>query len=571
MLEVSCRFSSTIQLRSSHLARGLALARAANRLTPTRRATEGTAQLRQSLRRLHLADHPSDCLPLPTDPPRSILIHSPMSKNSRSNTGGAPPLRVITYLIFAVGCTIQGFVPIVKAEQASAPNVVLVTADDLGLQLGCYGDRTVPTPNIDALAEDGVLFENAYATSALCSPSRSTFLTGLYPHQSGQVGLANEYSMRPGIPNLTTWLGAAGYYTALFGKLHVRPAADFHFDAHYARKFHVDTLDVGKMATQLAGAIRSAGNRPVFLYINYFDPHRNPAAPDGRKFFDRYKGYPEQTASPEQMTPFAFQGFTSDNLKSEAAGYYNSVARLDAGIGRLIKTLKAEGRWKDTLFIFVSDNGPDFTRAKGTCYEAGLRIPLVVKFPEGKWSGLKVTALVSGIDLVPTILEVVGQQTPADLPGRSLTALAAGAEPGDRELLFGEATATRAKLGLYPVRSVRDSRFKLINNLQHMRQNPLFQMADRAADELEKQTVPPAVRNAFSRLRNPPEFELYDLHSDPHEFEDLSADPKYAEIARDLQNKLNRWRKQSGDPITSQTRSAEIEVPMSAAHEGATD
>jgi N-sulfoglucosamine sulfohydrolase len=104
-----------------------------------------------------------------------------------------------------------------------------------------------------------------------------------------------------------------------------------------------------------------------------------------------------------------------------------------------------------------------------------------------------------------------------------------------------------------------------------MRQNPLFQMADRAADELEKQTVPPAVRNAFSRLRNPPEFELYDLHSDPHEFEDLSADPKYAEIARDLQNKLNRWRKQSGDPITSQTRSAEIEVPMSAAPEGATE
>jgi hypothetical protein len=226
-----------------------------------------------------------------------------MSKKSRSNTGNAPPLRVITYLVFAVGCTIQGFVPIVKAEPVSAPNVVLVTADDLGLHLGYYGDRTVPTPNIDALAEDGVLFENAYATSALCSPSRSTFLTGLYPHQSGQVGLANEYSMRPGIPNLTTFLGQAGYYTALFGKLHVRPAADFHFDAHYAKKFQLDTLDVEKMAEQVTGVIRKAGQRPVFLYINYFDPHRNPSAPDGRKFFDRYKGYPEETVSPEQMAP----------------------------------------------------------------------------------------------------------------------------------------------------------------------------------------------------------------------------------------------------------------------------
>jgi N-sulfoglucosamine sulfohydrolase len=494
-----------------------------------------------------------------------------MSKNRRKNTGSAPAPRISASFAFAIGCAIPGFVPIVTAESVATPNVVLVTADDLGLQLGCYGDRTVPTPNIDALAENGVLFANAYATSALCSPSRSTFLTGLYPHQSGQMGLANEYSMRPGIPNLTTWLGQAGYYTALFGKLHVRPAADFHFDSHYAKKFHLDTLDVEEMADQVAGAIRSAGNRPVFLYINYFDPHRNPAAPDGRKFFDRYKGYPEQTASPEQMTPFAFQGFTSDNLKSEAAGYYNSVARLDAGIGLLIRTLKTEGRWQDTLFIFVSDNGPDFTRAKATCYEAGLRIPLVMKFPKDKWSGVKVTALVSGIDLVPTILEVVGQQTPADLPGLSLTALAAGAEPGDRGLLFGEATATRAKPGLYPVRSVRDSRFKLINNLQHMRQNPLFQMADRAADELEKQTVPSAVRNAFSRLRNPPEFELYDLHSDPHEFEDLSADPKYADTARDLQNKLTQWREESGDPITAQTRSAEIEVPMPADPKGSAD
>jgi hypothetical protein len=104
-----------------------------------------------------------------------------------------------------------------------------------------------------------------------------------------------------------------------------------------------------------------------------------------------------------------------------------------------------------------------------------------------------------------------------------------------------------------------------------MRQNPLFQMADRAADELEKQTVPSAVRNAFSRLRNPPEFELYDLHSDPHEFEDLSADPKYADTARDLQNKLTQWRENSGDPITAQTRSAEIEVPMPADPKGSAD
>lgn len=447
-----------------------------------------------------------------------------------------------------------------QAEQARRPDIVLVTADDLGLQLGCYGDRTVPTPGLDGLAGEGVLFGNASITSALCSPSRSTILTGCYPHENGQFGLANEYAMRAGVPNLTQWLRQAGYFSAIFGKLHVRPEKDFEFDAHYAKKFHVETLDVKKMAADVGDALRQAGDRPAFLYINYFDPHRNPMAPKDSGFVDQYKGYPAKLTKPEEVTPFPFQGFTTPNLRKRTAGYYNSVARLDAGIGLLVEELKAQGRWQNTLFIFLSDNGPEFTRAKTTCYEAGLQVPFIVKFPNDLARGAVVNAPVSSIDIVPTILQAVGVPTPANLAGESLEKVVVGA--GRSRSIFGEATASRAKYGLFPVRSIKDGQYKLIHNLQHAKGNPLRQLSDQAADEAAKTDIPARSREALARLKNPPEYELYDLAEDPYEFIDLGADPAKAEVIARLRRLLADWRSRTGDPITKETKSKEIEVPV---------
>jgi N-sulfoglucosamine sulfohydrolase len=465
-----------------------------------------------------------------------------------------------TGLALAAACLAPTFLPGATAQPASPPDIVLVTADDLGLQLGCYGDHTVPTPNIDALAKEGILFRRAYVTSALCSPSRSSLLTGRYPHENGQFGLANEYSMRQGIPNLTSWLRGAGYYSAIFGKLHVRPERDFVFDVHYAKRFHLETLDVKSMAADVSRAVRAAGDRPAFLYVNYFDPHRNPSAPEGRMFLDRYKGYPQKTLTSDGVAPFPFQGFATERLRQDIAGYYNSVARLDAGIGLLVEALKKENRWDNTLFLFLSDNGPDFTRAKTTCYEAGLRIPLVVKWPQNADGGSVVEALVSSLDLVPTILDAAGVVPNEKLAGRNLADFVAKPPPRANPI-FGEATATRAKYGLYPMRSIRDERFKLIHNLQFTRENPLFQLPDRAADEAAKHSVSDSVNRALARLRHPPEFELYDLDADPHEFVDLAADPHHAEIRARLQRELKSWRDRTGDPISAETKSRDIETP----------
>lgn len=450
--------------------------------------------------------------------------------------------------------------------KASAPDIILVTADDLGLQLGCYGDNTIPTPGIDALSKEGVRFTRAYVTSALCSPSRSSILTGLYPHETGQFGLSNEYSMRNEIPNLTDWLGSAGYHRVIFGKLHVRPEDDFHFESRYAKKFYIETLDVKAMAADVREALASAGDKSSFLYINYFDPHRNPMAEKGRGFVNQYKGYPQNPISDKDVKAFPFQGFDTLALRKDIAGYYNSIARLDVGIGLLVRALKEQGKWDNSLVIFIGDNGPDFTRAKATCYEAGLQVPLLIKFPKGHGGGSSVDSLVSAVDLVPTILAVAGISIPENLPGMNLELLVqTGKSPG-RDYLFGEATATRAKKGLYPMRSVNDGQYKLIHNLQYTRENPLYQLADHAADALSTASASASVKEAFARLRHPPEFELYNLRADPWEYSNLSGDSHYSEKLETLKDHLANWQQRTGDPITDKTESREIEVlPKGAA------
>ncbi len=439
--------------------------------------------------------------------------------------------------------------------QPKKPDVFLITADDLGLQLGCYGDHTVPTPHLDAFAAGSVKFTRAYVASASCSPSRSAILTGLYPHQNGQLGLVNNYSMKAGLPNLTVWMKQNGYFTAILGKLHVLPESDFLFDQATMTPAQV-TRDVRKMAETAADLCRQSAERPAFLYINYFDPHEIAGEPTG--FTSQFKGIPEHVLAPSNAPAFPFTGFTAPEIQIKTAGYYNSVARLDAGIGMLIDTLKAQHRWDDALVIFIGDNGPPFTRAKTTCYEGGLHVPMIVKFPGNRYGGTVEEALTSAVDIVPTILRTIRADVPENLPGIDLGALLGGDRSLERRHVFGEFSAHLAK-HFYPRRSVSDGRYKLVYNLQYTRPNPLPQQQDGAADIAEKMTVPAMALKALERLKNSPEYELYDLKKDPWEFDDLSAQPEYEPILKTLKMQIQQWRKQTDDPVTAQTVFAEFE------------
>ena len=293
----------------------------------------------------------------------------------------------------AVGLALRGALG-GTTRPAERPNILMVVTDDLGCQVGCYGDPIARTPNIDGLAAEGVRFTRAYVTQASCSPSRSSMFTGMYPHQNGQIGLAHRgYSMRPGLKTLPALLKAAGYRTGVLGKVHVKPGRDLPFDFHQFNA--TGTRDVARTAKVADGFMHGGRGKPFFLMVNLFDPHR--------PFENTFRGLPKQPLGPDDVKPPPFLGVDAPEVRKEVAGYYNCAARADAGLGMLLRALARNGCEKNTIVMFLGDHGPPFPRAKLSCYEAGIRIPLVIRWPGRIEAGLVSDALVSTIDFLPTL------------------------------------------------------------------------------------------------------------------------------------------------------------------------
>ena len=217
-----------------------------------------------------------------------------------------------------------------SAFAADRPNLILVTGDDMGFQLGCYGDTVATTPHMDRLAREGTRFTRGYVTQASCSSSRSSMLTGLYPHQNGQIGLAHlGYSMRAGVPTLPTLLKQAGYRTGIIGKLHVAPESSFDFD--YKQTNTADTRDPKKVRAKCGEFLGDLGGKPFFLMLNFFDPH-DPHLQD-------VEGSPQAKVTPEQAKVFPFIGADTPELRRRVAEFTTCVNRVDEGVGVLMDVL----------------------------------------------------------------------------------------------------------------------------------------------------------------------------------------------------------------------------------------
>lgn len=446
----------------------------------------------------------------------------------------------------------------------SSPNVLLITADDLGLQLGCYGDKAVRTPHLDALAKRGRLFENAYVAQASCSPSRSAMFTGMYPHSNGQYGLVNggfelhEPLRQQTIPAL---LKQAGYETAILGKLHVAPEASFPFD----QRLRGDTRDV-KSATAMAGKFLREVKGPFFLMANFSDPHVLGLSPRPPKeaFPTQYLGVPETPLKVGEVPPFPFQLIETQEQPERVTQYYNAVMRFDAAVGLLMAELEASGHAENTLILFVGDHGPPFFRGKTSCYEGGVRVPMMVVWPEVFKADERSAALVSTVDLLPTILDATALPLPTGLQGKSLRHTLD--EKQHREYLATE-FQFHGSMPFFPRRSIRDARYKLIHNLRAGEAKPT-QAVDGDVSLSMAREAPYAgtrVGQAFERAANPPEFELYDLQSDPWEFDELSSKPEQAELLARMKSALLAWREETSDPLLSKEGMANMkamEKPM---------
>ncbi len=441
----------------------------------------------------------------------------------------------------------SAFISTSLGAQAEKPNILFIVAEDASLDFGCYGNKIVDTPHIDNLAAEGVRFAKAYTSYSVSSPSRGSILTGLYPHQNGQMGLAtHRYQMFPGTKTLPKYMKELGYRTGNIGKLHVNPESEVPFDYWEIRGSNFAKKNLPAYAEKAKEFINSS-EEPFYLQVNFPDSHG--------PFQRLVEGLPKKLIAPEDITEsLSFVGTISPRLKEYTANYYNCINRLDDSVGMLLEALEETGKADNTIIIFISDHGAQFSRGKVTNYEGGLKIPFILRYPDKEKAGTVRDELVSVIDLLPTFIDIAGGQKPETLPGKSITALVERNIPWRKYLFAGG-------LGSYPTntfpkRSVRDERFKLIVNDFSPADNPGYacyvkaKSAYAAGATLEDiKKAPQHVQKAYATWANPPLYELYDLQNDPDEWVNLADNQKYSAEFKRLKTVLHEWRVESGDMI----------------------
>ena len=260
-----------------------------------------------------------------------------------------------------------------------------------------------------------------------------------------------------------------------------------------------------------------------------------------------------------------YLGIDPPAMREMVADYYNSLSRLDTLVGELLDALERSGKADNTLVVYLGDHGADLLRGKRTCYEGGVRIPLMLRWP-GHVLPRVADELVSTIDLMPTLLSAAGTTTSDPLPGLAWQPLFEGAPSRWRTHLFTE-YHTHGAGNWFPQRAVRDGRYKLIENLLAGEEHPDYEPTlrklvgearrsgpgQRLDPHAAIAAAPEAVRTAYARMRRPPRLELYDLEADPHEFRDLVGDPQHAATLKRLREALDTWRKQTGDPLLNES------------------
>ncbi len=475
--------------------------------------------------------------------------------------------RLFFLAALALGQGAMAATPVVR------PNIVLIVSDDHGRDaLGCYGNPVVQTPNLDALAAAGTRFTNAFCTTSSCSPSRAVLLSGQQGHRNGMYGLQHaehHFQSFDRVKSLPVRLAAAGYRTARIGKYHLAPESVYAFQTVLSAGAANDPETIGRSPVEMAEhtrpVVEAADDRPFFLFFATDDPHRsNGFTPEGVPTFDTYPrpnpfgnreaGYPGITPRRFQPQDVIVPPYLPDTpaTRAELAEYYQSIARLDQGIGRLIEILKAAGKYENTLILYLSDNGAAFPGAKTTLYEPGIRLPFIVKLPGPAHPGAVQAAMISWADITPTLLEAAGMKAEtAQFDGRSFFAGLDGRELPGRDEVYASHTFHEITM-YYPMRMVRTTRYKLIHNLAHelpfpasrdLGQSPAW----RSVVAMGGETFG---RRTIEAYLHRPEFELYDLEQDPDEIVNLAGDPASRAVLDELKIKLAAFQQATQDPFT---------------------
>ena len=434
----------------------------------------------------------------------------------------------------------------------SKKNILLVIADDLGKSLGCYGAPSIRTPNIDCLAAQGSIFDNAFTSTASCSGSRSVIYTGLHTHENGQYGLNhnNHHFMTfHHVETAPKLLLDRGYRTGIIGKVHVGP------DHVYPWEVRVEspTRNVDWIAKQAASFFQAAkeDTRPFFLTVAYMDPHRDSTR-GGFGNSDHEVSGADPTYDPADVSVPHFLNDIPE-VRHELAEYYRSISRVDRGLGLVMDALRGAGLDDDTLIVFLSDNGPPFLNSKTTLYDAGVRLPLIIRCPQGV-PGVRNPNLVSFIDILPTFLDWAGGATtqtaaPKRL-GRSILPILDKSSLQDSWLrVFGSHTFHEIT-NYYPTRFIRTIRYKYHRNIAWKLDFPFSTdiYASLSWEGIRNSSEPVMIGGrALKAYISRPAEELYDLEEDPAEVVNLALDPVYRELVLDFRVQLEEWQRLTKD------------------------
>jgi len=408
------------------------------------------------------------------------------------------------------------------------PNLVLIDCHDLGQHLGCYGWRTVRSPNLDALAQQGVRFTNSFCTAPQCSPSRAALYTGRYPHATGMFGLAHppfNWRMYAGEIHLARFLREAGYATTQIGTQHVTATTIAAVqELGFTQVLPAETA--AEVAERAATFLLQSSHQPFFLNLGFFEPHRDARG--------AYSHAPPDESLGVQVPSYLPQ---SDAARKEFAALQGVIHALDTAIGVIWNALKQANLEQDTWLIFTTDHGLAMPRAKCTLYDAGIKTALMMRAPSlGIIGGRVYDALISNVDIVPTILEMLGLPIPARLHGASFAGLLLGRAYTPRSHIFAEKTF---HIVYEPQRAIRTERYKLIWNaeagIMHV-----------PADIMQSPIYPEMIPEIVQKL---PPVALYDLMLDSDERTNRCDDPHYAEIFQDLRARLVEWMHQTNDPL----------------------
>ncbi len=421
----------------------------------------------------------------------------------------------------------------------SRPNIIEFIWHDLGDWLACYGHPGVRTPNLDQFAAEGALFEHHFCTAPQCSPSRASLMTGQYSAQHGILGLTHRgWKYRDGIEDMPTLLRGHGYRSILCGLQHERhdardawPRKEVERTAEitfsYDERWTLETKS-NLVADAACERLRAEADRlretPFFLSVGFSDVHRLYA----------------NDFRPETVEEVSVPGYLPDDLptRKDLATLCYRIEQADAAVGRILGALEAAGLQDNSLIFFTTDHGLEMPRAKATLYDPGLKCALLMRWPRDIPAGTRMPAMTSHLDILPTLFEAAELPVPEACQGRSFWKRLTTGQGGEREEIFAQMTYHSGEYD--PMRCIRTARHKLIRNF--LPGWPV-QISGPYASRFGKEYV----ERHFSEER--PEYELYDLESDPWEKQNLAGADAYRGIEADLTQRLQQFLESTGDPI----------------------